>query len=124
MLKAAVVFTLVLFCWALVASAANISSVEGRVLINKGDGFRPVNGVTNVVAGDIITVRGTGRAVIQFDNGCSASILSNQTVTVPAKAPCTADANPNDLVAAGLALAGQTGLVIAISQDDDDPISP
>ncbi len=113
--------TICMICFATFANAATLNDVRGRVLVDNGSGFKAVSAPASVSPGDRVSVRGSGQALIQFDNGCVGKVDSNQTVTVPVDPPCEPGAADIQSIVMGLAVAGGVAAVIVASQDDDDP---
>jgi len=70
------------------AQAALLRNIEGKVLVNKGDGFWEVFGKTPVTPGDRVLVRGKGSAEIDYGEGCIAKVSANQTTIVAQKKNC------------------------------------
>jgi hypothetical protein len=106
------------------AQAARLTEIQGKVLVNKGDGFWEVNGSTAVSVGDRILVRGKGRAQIDYGSGCIKRVLASQTAVVAAKpncdpAPAVAQQQPAVSKAPTAAKDGPVGA--ASIQSDPDP---
>jgi hypothetical protein len=70
------------------SQAALLRNVEGKVLLNKGDGFWEVFGKTPVTAGDRVLVRGKGSAEIDYGEGCVSKVSANETAIVAQKKSC------------------------------------
>jgi hypothetical protein len=131
------------------AQAALLTNVDGTVMVNKGEGFWQVSGITVVNAGDRVLVRGEGGAQIDYGDGCITKVGANQGAVVtsdprcdevalfsntetsgslkdvPGAAPAEA-VDDRTLVIGGLIVAGgAAAAIIALSDDDKDkPASP
>lgn len=70
------------------ALSATLSQVQGQVMVNRGQGFRPVTGPTNLSAGNSVMVSAGGSAQISYPDGCSSSVAVGSVVTVGAQSPC------------------------------------
>lgn len=76
------------FCFAAAAQAATVAVTQGEVLVSRGDGYEPVRGNAEVLAGDSIVARPGGAAKITFSNGCSVFLAMGMVYSVPAEPPC------------------------------------
>jgi hypothetical protein len=70
------------------APAAQLTGSTGKVLVDVGAGFAPVEGVVDLKAGDKVFVGEESGAVISYLNGCSVSVNAASVATVAGKAPC------------------------------------
>jgi hypothetical protein len=72
-------------------SVAQLGDVQGKVLVNHGDGFIPAGGLTALTAGDKIMVGKEGSATVAYAAaGCSVSLAPATVVTIGEIAPCQA----------------------------------
>jgi hypothetical protein len=70
------------------AGAATVGSVEGEVLINRGDGYRSVKGtLSDVPAGTRLMVRPGGSAIITYSGNCAVRIAAG-VWSVNEQPPC------------------------------------
>jgi len=120
-------FRLKVFCFSavlLVSSsclAATIEPVQGKLYVNTGQGFLPVNGRINAHAGDAAFVDPGGIAMVVYPDGCKVTVQPGAVTTITPSSPCTNPYDPNNpfaqdnplfnnnaalLGAAGLAAAG------------------
>jgi hypothetical protein len=77
--------------------AMQIEYVSGKVLVNAGKGYRPIEGAALLKAGDRLLIGKDSTVTVTFsDARCSVSYASESIVVVPAKAPC----KPGDTLAA------------------------
>lgn len=61
--------------FSLPSQAATVGSIEGEVLVNRGDGYRPVKGtLNNVSAGTQLMVRPGGSALIRYSDSCAVRV--------------------------------------------------
>jgi hypothetical protein len=114
------------------AGAASLSGVQGEVLVNAGQGLKPVTGAANLKAGDIVIAQ-KGSAKLIYPDGCTINIDPGASATISEKSPCAAQASTQTgqvaaaapaaaglsttaLVVGGLAIAG--GVALAASQKD------
>ena len=68
--------------------AATVGSIEGDVLVNRGDGYRSAKGtIPNVPAGTQLMVRPGGSAVITYSGTCAVRIATG-VWSVNEQAPC------------------------------------
>ena len=67
---------------------AEISQMQGKVLVNQGDGFVALNDGSALKAGDQIMVGKHSGAVLSYNGGCEISINEAKVVTVAKAAPC------------------------------------
>lgn len=126
--------------------AATVEPIVGEVLVNQGDGFKPLpsSASANIeqAAGSQIMVRPGGSALITYAANCSLRVPSGIWVVKEAS-PCAEgtslidftgrmnqEAPPPDgdttmLIVGGLVVAGGVAAAIALSQDSgDNPASP
>ena len=66
---------------------ASLLVIEGKVMVNHGDGFEPVDGVAEVNAGDRILTGEKAKAVLRYAS-CSIGIKARSVMTVVGNAPC------------------------------------
>lgn len=113
------------------AQAAVLSSFEGDVSVNRGNGFQPVS--LGAVLDPGYRVRtGEGTATIRYDNGCTTTVAARQTVVVSSRPPvCGAVGGlkdeatvapeqeygiaPVDPFIVGGIIVGSTGLAVALA---------
>jgi len=72
------------------ASAATLDSVTGQVAVNRGDGFRLVEGTVQTGAGDLIKAGPSGSANLIYADGCVVKVKPGSLLRVSAKSPCKA----------------------------------
>jgi hypothetical protein len=121
------------------SKVAEIISSNGKVLVNRGNGFHPAESFAALSAGDTIMVGREASAVIGYSfGGCSATLSPGSVTTVPAKAPCgrgeqvaMADSvvitptNGGDstlLLILAVVLAG-AGVFVLADNNNDNPVS-
>lgn len=76
--------------FAAASGIAEITSVSGKVLVNKGDGFQPVSGFVSLNAGDAVMVGEESVAAISYATGCTVTASPASVVTITEVAPCAA----------------------------------
>jgi hypothetical protein len=72
------------------ASAATVDSIEGRVLLNRGDGFQVLAVATTANPGDKVMASPDGSAKLRYGDGCVIDVRPGAVVSVGEKSPCTA----------------------------------
>jgi hypothetical protein len=70
------------FVLASAASAATVTSVSGKVSINRGSGFAQISSGTSVKPGDTVMAGPSGQAEIVYDNGCRQKVEPGSVVVV------------------------------------------
>lgn len=92
-------FRLKVFCFSallLVSSsclAATIEPVQGKLYVNAGQGFLPVNGRIDAHVGDAAFVDPDGVAMVVYPDGCKVTVQPGAVTTITPSSPCT---NPYD----------------------------
>lgn len=69
---------------------ADITSAEGKVLLNAGEGFVPVSGPVALKVGDKVLLGKGGFATVSFKD-CAVSLDKPTVFTVTKNAPCSKD---------------------------------
>jgi hypothetical protein len=72
------------------SGVANITSAEGKVLVNAGKGFVPVTGPAALKVGDKVMLGKGGFATVAFKD-CAVSLDKPTVFTVTKNAPCAKD---------------------------------
>jgi hypothetical protein len=70
------------------AFATSVTAEQGQVLLNTGQGYRLVQGSTNVNPGDMIVVNPGGMARITYDDGCVTDVRPPAVTAISAQSPC------------------------------------
>jgi hypothetical protein len=96
------------------SSVAVISSSAGKVLVNKGKGFAPVDGLVSLNVGDAVMIGKSSSAIISYNTGCTVNAAASSIVTVAAKAPC----------AEGQAMMASDAMFVTPAADFDPVIVP
>jgi hypothetical protein len=112
---------------------AQLSGISGNVLVDRGDGFVPATGTTELRPGNRILVSGKGGALLTYGPGCSVSLAADSLTTFTGEESCavgTQGTTTNNSASLGFmgSLAGSlgaTGVAIgsAVADDDDGPQS-
>src|SRR5215467_447386 len=80
------------FCLSIWASpcafATSVTAEQGQVLLNTGQGYRLVQGSTNVNPGDMIVVNPGGMARITYDDGCVTEVRPPAVTAISSQSPC------------------------------------
>jgi hypothetical protein len=120
-------------------TVAEIISANGKVLVNRGDGFHPAESFASLSAGDTIMVGNESGAVMVYSGGgCSVTLSAGSVTTVPAKAPCargeqvamvdgmvitpTFGGDSTLLLILAVILIG-AGIFVLADNDNDNPVS-
>lgn len=106
--------------------AATLSSIQGQVLVNKGNGFVQAQPGTEIAPGDRVLVQPGGSAQITYPNGAVGSLEPGGIFTVPTVPPAVAVAPAAGLptgvlVAGGIAAAAGAGLLIYNATKSSSP---
>ena len=72
-------------------SVAVLTSSEGKVLINKGHGFVPADGLVDLSVGDTVMVGKNSTAAVSFNSGCTVNVAPASVLKIGKKASCAAD---------------------------------
>ena len=73
------------------SGVAELSAVQGKVLVNQGRGFEAVTGVVMLNAGDTVMVGEKGSAQISYLlSNCKVTASSTSVMTISDAAPCKA----------------------------------
>jgi hypothetical protein len=70
------------------AFATTVTAEQGQVLLNSGQGYRLVQGSTNVNPGDMIVVNPGGMARITYDDGCVTEVRPPAVTAISTQSPC------------------------------------
>jgi hypothetical protein len=130
--------------------AVTLSNAEGAVYVNHGDGFQPAGAGTALSSGDRVRVGSGGSVNIVYENGCSTRVGSSQVTVVLATPPSCQGARLKDgglvvgagvgigdglkdgptgfgtdtLIAGGLVVGAGVGIAVAVSNNDNNSVSP
>lgn len=69
---------------------AEINLMQGKVLVNQGEGFVALAEGSALKAGDKVLVGKDSSVIIAYNGGCAVSINEAKVVTVAKAAPCKA----------------------------------
>lgn len=99
------------------ASAATVAEVQGTVLVNTGQGFRPAVAGQELPAGAKVMINAGGRARISYPNFCVATLSPGQVYTVPQQAPCGAGSPyiPGELLPHDYAIGGAVAVAVGVA---------
>jgi hypothetical protein len=116
MVRGIFVFLIFLFA-ALQAQAATVGNVQGTVQIGSGPEAVAISSPTPIETGNVIRTGPDSSATVYFENGCSAVLSSNQTLTIPDNPSCQGDTlstgiGAQALVIGGLVVAGGAALAL------------
>ncbi len=120
------------------AGLATLSKAEGKVMVDKGEGFTSATANIKLNQGDRVITLGGSNAEIVFADGCRAQLKPNNMMTISAEQGCKAAIAQVSPAAAGAGTAAGTpasqyvgplvaaGIVIGVAaswDDSDTPIS-
>lgn len=127
---------------------AQITDIDGRVLVNQGDEFKPAVKGLRLKPGDRVMVQDDSNVVITYDDECKMDVDENKIVTISDRSTCAGGTplvqqlNPTGGAAIGASGGGPlewafTALVVGTEiawlldidhndddEDDDDVVSP
>ena len=69
-------------------SQASITAVNGTVLVNQGQGFRPATPGQTLHIGDRVIVTSHGGARLMYAGGCGVTLAPGSMATIGTVAPC------------------------------------
>ena len=144
--SAAVIATL----FASSVEAVMLANAEGTISVNRGDGFQPASTGTALSSGDRVRVGSGGSVNIVYGNGCSTRVGPSQVAVVLATPPSCQGARLKDgglvvgagvgigdgvpagpggigtetLLAGGLVVGAGVGIAVALSNNDNNQVSP
>jgi hypothetical protein len=72
------------------AFAITVQVLQGQVLINRGQGYRMIDGTTEADPGNTVVVNPGGAAQIVYPNGCTMKVMPQSVTSVSAQPPCPA----------------------------------
>lgn len=125
---------------AMPAQAALLTDIQGKILVNQGDGFLTVSSPTELKAGDRVLVRTKSSAKLLYGVDCTETLQANRTYVVPNETichsqeigslkdaphvamPAPAEGGMGPLLIGGLFVTGIS--IAALADDDDHPASP
>lgn len=108
-------------------ATAVLASVQGNVLINSGSGFTPARAGSVIRAGDQVSVRGSGNAIVDFGGGRVVNVPASSTQAVRAPGCGATIAQPADttaLIVGGIAGAAAIGGVMAANNGGGNDLPP
>jgi hypothetical protein len=106
--------------------AATLDEVQGRILVSRGGGFRPISGPVNLQPGMQVMANPNSSASIVYSNGCRDSVEPGTVVTVKPEGACTLGDDTSPYALGAIAVGGGAALAIGLSRRDRDnkPASP
>ena len=134
-IRSALAPVLVVLLSSSVVSAATLDSVNGRVLVNRGQGYGPGVAQSSLKPGDQVFATNGASARIVFDNLCFENVEAGQVITVragnpecafdPTNAPGTeaGGISATTVLVGGAVVAAGVGAAILISRSGK-PASP
>lgn len=111
------------------AQAAYVSGIRGDVYVNRGGGYQQIEGQAGLNAGDSVMAGTTGRATLDYGDGCVIELTPGSVVAIGQISPCAIETGSNPTSSQGLdmgtlgvgalVVGGVVGGVILLSDDDD-----
>jgi hypothetical protein len=96
------------------AFAATLTSIQGLVRVNVGNGFHRVTGSREVYPGASVMAALESSAEIVYPDGCRIPVTAGAVVGVAPVSPCTQGPGYVDYLGYGLALGAGIGIGCAI----------
>lgn len=117
---ARLLFTLVFAALpSLSAFAASVSTTQGQVLINRGQGYQQLDGTAEAAPGAQVVANPGGQAQVVYPDGCAVSVQPGTVYTIAQNSPCQAGVpGINGMTFAIGAAAVGIGAAIYFSQKD------
>lgn len=108
--------------------AATVTVLQGQVLINRGQGYKLIDGSTEANPGDTVVVNPGGMVQISYPDGCSMQFQPGSVVAIAALSPCQteqtglAGVNGTTLAIGAVVVVGGAAAILLSQQDK--PASP
>ena len=77
------------------ANAALLEQIRGAVMVDDGNGFKPVQGAIVVNPGTRIMTRADGAAVIKYSDNCTAEVTPGAIVSIAGEGVCALSRHVN-----------------------------
>ena len=108
--------------------ATDVEVIEGKVSINRGDGYQPLVERTSASPGDLVMASPNGSGKITYSDGCVVEVKPGAVVPVNESSPCTTPTRsgfkPGYLIVGVLVVGGVAGVIaLAGGGDDNDKTS-
>ena len=71
-----------------VAQAATLSSIQGAVLVNTGQGYKPAQSTLTLSAGDAVMVEPGSTASVTYSDGCQVQVQAGGVLVIGPQSPC------------------------------------
>lgn len=112
-------------------AGAQLTKIDGRVLVNKGTGYSQAAPASSLKVGDRIMVNPGSKATLRFADGCTIPVKPGSVVTIGTTSPCSFKAQNNEngnnpylpfIVGGGAAVLAGLG-IWALTNNDDGFVS-
>jgi hypothetical protein len=70
------------------AFAATVTTTQGQVLVNRGQGYQRVTGSTHANAGATVVANPGGSAQVVYADGCAVTVEPGSVYTIAPESPC------------------------------------
>src|SRR5262245_11147422 len=70
------------------AEAASLQNLSGKISINQGHGFAPINGAIELNHGDSVMAAPGASAVVAYGDQCRVPVSGGTVMVVAQQAPC------------------------------------
>jgi len=97
--------------------AGSLSAVDGTAMINRGDGFKPLEAGAEIRPGDKVLMPKDGAGKVTFRDGCTVQLQPGQMLSMSATSPCAGGSN-----VAQLNLRGRMGQSTTNNDDNNGAI--
>jgi hypothetical protein len=101
------------------ASAATVNTIQGQVLINRGQGYKLVAGSTEAEPGATVVANPGSSAQVVYPDGCTVTVEPGSIYTIAPESSCGPSGgfkfSTSTLVVGGIAVAGAGAAVLLIA---------
>jgi hypothetical protein len=110
------------------ASAATVETVQGQTLINRGQGYKLIEGSTEAYPGTTVVANPGSSAQVVYPDGCKVAVNPGSVYTIAPKSPCeTGEAGGGTglsttwLIVGGVLAAGGGAAALLLAQKAASP---
>ncbi len=103
------------------AIAATVSTQQGQVLVNAGQGYRQVAGAVQAGAGASVVANPGGLGQVTYPDGCTVTVEPGTVYTIAQESPCNAGPvglNGTTFVLGAVAVGGIGAAAIIVGNKD------
>ena len=109
------------------ASAATVNTVQGQALVNRGQGYKLIEGSTEAYPGTTVVANPGSSAEVIYPDGCKIAVNPGSVYTIAPKSPCeTGEAGGTGLsttwlIVGGVVAAGGGAAALLLAQKAASP---